>query len=496
VKLPGNFDVADLQKRWAERSLPVLGKVDFAQLRKRLQVRSYLALTLESERIVITALRSDASQGAPRPPLTVAVGADEVVRHPEKAGQSVALALAAAGWRERRCVVCVPPGWALSTATDLPAMTPDDLRGFLEIRAEQEFSLPAGDLRLGYCVYTLAGGQPRATLAVVSGKRLKAVETLVETLGKKLVSVSLALAEALTDPQPTLHFQANGSHTDVIVTGGGGAIAALRSLASPLGTEEAPFDPGAFCREVRITLGRLPISIRKEVIQAQFGGSEASARRLCLEIRGDLQRMGISAPDGDEAAADPAMSNDPGAAAAAAGRLLRGETVPFEFVVPEVRRWEATLTRLNIQKNRRVAGAVVGLILLPLFLFFVRSEMESHLNNEWDAMRDNVAQLDALQQKIHRFRPWFNPAPETVQALETLIAAFPEQGDVWAKSIQITPGYHVTCTCFARNYSVLQPMLDRLRARPGITGLQVGQTRGDKPVQFSITYLWQPPHEG
>jgi hypothetical protein len=350
-------------------------------------------------------------------------------------------------------------------------------------------------LRLGYCVYTLSGGQPRATLAVVSAKRLKAVETLVETLGKKLVSVSLALADALTDPQPTLHFQANGSHTDVIITGGGGAIAALRSLASPMGTAEVPFDPGAFCREVRITLGRLPISIRKEVIQAQFGGSQESARRLCLEIRGDLQRMGISAPDCDEAAADPDVSN-PGAAAAAAGRLLRGEAVPFEFVVPEVRRWEATLTRLNIQKNRRYAGAVVVVILLPLFLFFVRSEIESHLNNEWSAMRDNVAELDALQQKIHRFRPWFNPAPETLQALESLIAAFPEQGDVWAKNIQITSGYHVTCTCFARNYSVLQPMLDRLRARPGITGLQVGQTRGDKPVQFSITYLLQPPHEG
>jgi hypothetical protein len=493
VKL--NFDVADLKKHWAERSLPVLGKVDFAELRKRVQVRSYLALTLESERIVISGLRSDASEGVPRPPLTVPVGADEVVRHPEKAAQSVALALAAAGWRERRCVVCVPASWALSTATDLPDMTPDDLRGFLEIRAEQEFSLPAGDLRLGYCVYTLAGGQPRATLAVVSAKRLKAVETLIETLGKKLVSISLALADALADPQPTLHFQANGSHTDVIVTGGGGAIAALRSLASPLGTEEAPFDPGAFCREVRITLGRLPVSIRKEVIQAQFGGTAESARRLCLEIRGDLQRMGIGAPDCDTTVTDPGVSG-PGAAAAAAGRLLRGEGVPFEFVVPEVRRWEATLTRFNIQKNRRIAGAVVGLILLPLFLFGVRSEIESHLNNEWNGMRDNVADLDALQQKIHRFRPWFNAAPETVQALESLIAAFPEQGDVWAKSIQITPGYRVTCTGFARSREALQPMLDRLRARPGISGLQPPQLRGDKPLQFSITYLWQPPHEG
>ena len=127
-------------------------KLDFAEGKKRLQVRSYLALTLESERIVATVVRNDVSEGFPRSPITIEVGADDVVRNPEKAAQSMALALAAAGWRERRCVVCVPPGWALSTATDLPEIEGEDLRGFLEIRAEQEFSLPAGDLRLGYCV--------------------------------------------------------------------------------------------------------------------------------------------------------------------------------------------------------------------------------------------------------------------------------------------------------------------------------------------------------
>jgi hypothetical protein len=484
------LDLAELRAR-----LPA--KLDFATLKRRLQVRSYLTLTIESERIVASVVRNDATAGVPRAPISIAVGADEVVRNPEKAAQSVALALSTVGWRERRCVVCVPPGWALSTATDFPAMSAEDLRGFLEIRAEQEFSVPAGDLRLGYCTYTLPDGQPRVTLAVISGKRLKAVETLVEALGRRLVSLSLSLEDALADPQPTLHFQANGTPTDVVITGGGGAIAALRSLASPMGAEDAPFDPGAFCREVRITLGRLPPAIRKEVVQAQFGGSAESARRLCTEIRDDLQRMGIRAIDCEAAAApDPGATSGAGAAADAAGRMLRGETVPFEFIVPEVKRWEATFVRLNTKRNRWIVVGVLGVIFLPVFLFIVRSEYESHLNAEWDAMRDNVAQLDALTQKIHRFRPWFDPQPETLKAIESLIAAFPEQGDVWAKSVQISPGYHVTCTGFARSQAALLPMLDRLRARPGVSSLQVPQLRGDKPVQFSITYLWQPPHEG
>ncbi len=385
------LDLAEVRKRLDPAELKKLA--DPAELKRRFQVRSLLTLTLEAERIVASVVRSDATDVAPRAPITIAVGADEVVRQPEKAAQTVALALAEAGLRERRCVVCVPPSWALSTATDLPALELDDLRGFLEIRAEQEFSLPAGDLRLGYCVYALPDGQPRATLAVVSAKRLKAVETLVETLGRRLVSVSLALEDALADPRPTLHFQANGSHTDVIITGGGGAIAALRSLASPLGTEEAPFDAGAFCREVRITLGRLPMAIRQQVVQAQFGGTLASAQRLCAEIHTDLQRMGIQSPACD--APLPGRSESEalgaGAAADAAGRQLRGEPVPFEFVVPEVRRWQAVLTRLDTKRHRGIAAGVVGLILLPLVIFFIRSEIEDHLNTEWNGMRDNVS---------------------------------------------------------------------------------------------------------
>jgi hypothetical protein len=494
------LDLPSLKARFQPHALPALSKLDYAQIKKLFQVRSLLTLTLESERIVASVVRNDAAtEGIPRAPMTIGVGADEVVRNPEKAAQAVALALSAAGWRERRCVVCVPPSWALSTATDLPAMTPEDLRGFLEIRAEQEFSLPPGDLRLGYCNYTLPDGRSRATLAVISDKRLKAVEAMVQAAGRRLASVSLALEDALTDPLPTLHFQANGVHTDVVVTAGGGAIAALRSLASPMGTEETPFDPAAFCREVRITLGRLPAAIRKEVVQAQFGGTAESARRLWTEIGGDLQRMGIRSPAANApltSSTDLVKTLAAGAAAEAAVRLLRGETVPFEFVVPEVRRWESTLARLNTKRHRWIGLAVLGVILLPILLYIVRSEVEDHYNAEWTGMRDNVAQLDDLQQKIRRFRPWFDPAPETLTAIESLIAAFPEQGDVWAKSVQISPGYHVTCTGFARSQAALLPMLDRLRARPGITGLQVPQLRGDKPVQFSITYLWQPPHEG
>jgi hypothetical protein len=459
-------------------------KYDLAELKKRLEPRSLLALTLESGQMLVSVVRKEGIPGDVPAPLTIPIGADEIVRSPEKAGQALKLALETAGWRENKCAVCIPAAWALTTGTSLPPVEGEDLRGFLEIRAEQEFSLPLAEFRLGYCVYTVPEGDRRATLAVVLDRRLKAIEAMLTVARRRAVSVSLALEDCLADPSPLLHFQANGVHTDVVITGGDG-IVAVRSLASPGDAQDdAPFDAATFCREVRITLGRLPPSIRQKVRRARFAGTPEAAERLFGAIQDDLQRLGIDSAE----AADP--SRHGGAAAESAGQRLRGKAVPFEFIVPEVRRWEAIVTRYDTPLNRKIVAGVLALIVLPVLLFFVRSQYEAHLASRWAQMKDNVAELDALNQKIHSFRPWFEPAPQNLQLIEGLIAAFPEAGDAWAKSIQISPDFKVTCTGFARNQPAILALLDRLRARPDVSGLQVQQFRGDNPVQFSFTYKW------
>jgi hypothetical protein len=105
-------------------------------------------------------------------------------------------------------------------------------------------------------------------------------------------------------------------------------------------------------------------------------------------------------------------------------------------------------------------------------------------------MKRNVAHLEALQQNIRRFRPWFESAPLNLQVLESLTASFPEQGEVWAKSVQIGEDFKVTCSGFAQNQPAMLAMLDRLRKRPDVTGVQVQSVRGEKPVQFSLTFKW------
>jgi len=217
---------------------------------------------------------------------------------------------------------------------------------------------------------------------------------------------------------------------------------------------------------------------------AHFGGTPASARKLCVETSEHLKRFGIENIDGPPSEA--------GASAVDAARhYLRGEPVAFEFFEAKVKQWQVMLQRFESSRTRWITTAAAVVIALPLLVMFIRNQYENHLINEWNAMKSNVADIDAIQQRIHKFRPWFEPAPQVLQVMESVIAAFPEQGDVWAKSLQVGEGHKVTCAGFARNEAALLALLDRLRKNPGVTALQVQQMRGDNPVQFSFTCKWE-----
>jgi Tfp pilus assembly protein PilN len=460
-----------------------------AEIKKRLQVRTVLAVTIESGRIAVDLVRRDEHTNRVVRSFAVAVGASAVLADPEKWGQELAERLAAEGIREKRCVVCVPANWALTTSTEVPGISDEDLRGFLELRAEREFPVAAADLRLAHSAYKLPDGSQRVTLAGVPTKRLEAIERFIAAARCRAVSLSLGLDGCLPrhDLPAALHFLANGTHVDLIIAAGGG-IAAVRSLPGPSHEEGATFDAAGFTREVRITLGRLPEALRQQVSEARFSGSPATAETLCVDIRKQLHRMGIESRVQRPVGAEPGAH--PGAAIEAAEHHLRERPVAFEFLTPQVNRWQLVQRQFDDRRRRWLVLAAVAALILPILTFFVRSRMVSSLDQEWNGMRRKVADLESLQLRIREFRAWFEPTPQSLQVFEGLAAAFPESGDVWAKSVQVGEGNKVTCSGFARSQSALLGLLDRLRARSDVSGLQIQQVRGDNPIQFSITYKW------
>ncbi|MGV3533564.1 MAG: hypothetical protein ACO1QR_14450 [Chthoniobacteraceae bacterium] len=462
-------------------------KLDIGDLKKRFQTRAALAITLESARTVITVVRRGPEAAEGYREVVLPIGAEAVVADPAKAGKALAEILQTERIRERRCVVSVPPGWAMSTTGEVPEMTAEDLRGFMELRAEREFPSAVSDLRIAYDSYRAPDGKDRATLVALPAKRVAAIEQMLEEAGCKAISISLGLDACLNNGSElgAVHFLSNCDHVDVVVTASGG-IAAIRSLAGPVASSEVPFDAANFCREVRITLGRLPEPVRQQVRQAHFSGASRASETLCRSTRDHLQRLGIRSEECVPAANPEDLG--PGAAVQAAERVLSGESVTFEFAPRTTPKWQAIFQRADSQRKRMIIGGVALLIVLPILVLMIRSKIESNLETEWNGMRSNVTELEGLQQRIRQFRPWFDSTPHSLQIMEALVGAFPEQGDVWAKSIQISTASKVTCTGFARSQAVFMAMLDRLRSMEQVTDLQVLQVRGESPVEFSISY--------
>ncbi len=459
-----------------------------SNIQTRLRTRTALGIQIKSSGINVNIVKFDGDTELVRS-FAILVGADSVAANPDKAGATLAEQLRKEGVREKRCVVCIPPGWALSTATDLPDISDEDLRGYLEIQAEREFPIPVSDMRLAHSIYTLPDGKRRANIVAVPSKRLTAVERMLEVAGLRLVSLSLGLDRFVPagPSKGAMHFLANGTHIDLVIAAGGG-IAALRSLSGSVAQGEEIFDVAGFCREVRITLGGLPDLVRQQIREAHFRGPQSTAELLCTTTRDQLQRMGVDPADIDRTAEGPNVALE------AAENFLRSKPVAFEFVPPQTKRWQVLLQRFDSKRRRWIVAGVLVFLFLPILAMIIQSRIESGLEAEWNGMKRKVSDLDDLQQNIRKYRPWFDPAPETLIVLEGVIASFPDSGEVWAKNLQVSEGQKVTCTGFAKNHAALLALLERLRARPEVSNLQLQQERGDAPIQFSIVLKWEANH--
>jgi len=97
-----------------------------------------------------------------------------------------------------------------------------------------------------------------------------------------------------------------------------------------------------------------------------------------------------------------------------------------------------------------------------------------------------------MQQFIRRFRPWFDDSFPNLSILRRVTEAFPAEGVVTAKTVEIRELTAVTCSGVARDNQAFLKMLDQLRATREVGGLKVDQVRGKTPLQFTVNFQWGP----
>ncbi|MEW6160012.1 MAG: hypothetical protein AB1813_21490, partial [Verrucomicrobiota bacterium] len=138
------------------------------------------------------------------------------------------------------------------------------------------------------------------------------------------------------------------------------------------------------------------------------------------------------------------------------------------------------------------AGAAAASIALLIGIVFgIQQWQLARLESQWKAMRPKVEQLDHVQRQIKRFRPWFDDSFASLSILRKMTEAFPEDGAVAAKTLEIRNLSVVRCSGTARDNQAFLKMIDQLRGVREIGEVQVDMLRGRSPLQFTFNFQWQ-----
>jgi len=148
-------------------------------------------------------------------------------------------------------------------------------------------------------------------------------------------------------------------------------------------------------------------------------------------------------------------------------------------------------TRYSSGKLRIAGATAAGVAVLVILAFVVQQIQLMGLRSQWAGMAPKVKQLQALQDQIRKYRPWYDETFRGLTLMKQVTGAFPDTGVVSAKTLEIRDLSAVTCTGVARDQGELLNMFDRLSTSSGVYDFHGGPLRGKLPnIQFTFTFNW------
>ena len=472
---------------------------------KRKKPSTLLGLTFDGGRIEGVVLRRVNGSLQRLQSFSVTLTLDPLTAAPELVGREIRNQLDAAGVRERNCIVGVPLKWILTAHTELPPLLEADAASLLAMEAERGFSSDVATLQIANSRCALPADKKLVLFAGIPNTQINALENVLAAAKLKPASFALGICALQTPNDEKSGDKKNGgvlalmvgeNNVGLQITAGGG-VAALRALEGALENEggRRSVHTDIVAREARITLGQLPEALRATVKRLRIFGPRELAQPLVDEMELRFEPMGLKvewvsayAPGefGAQIPADTSLS----AAFSLAARFLADQKTDFEFLPPKpsvVEQFVKKYTSGRLGTTGAVASGIAGMVVL-LFLY---QQIELwYLRSEWSHMAAKVADLQNVQSQISQYHPWYDGSYRSLSVLRQLSLAFPEDGSVTAKTIEIHDGNTVNCSGTASDNASFLAMLTRLRSAEGVSQLNVDQTRGKAPLQFSIDFVY------
>jgi hypothetical protein len=431
-----------------------------------------------------------------RQSFSVTLSLDPLTADPELVGREIRNHLDQAEVRERDCLVCVPLKWAMTTHTEIPDLPEADVAEFLKIEAERGFHADAESLYFATSEYSL-GGKKHAALIGMPRAHIEVLEKVLRAAKVKPLSFSVGIT-ALQPPAAeksncVLALVVGESSVGLQITCGGG-IAALRTLENALELQggRRVLHADVVVREGRITLGQLPAELREKVRTVRIFGPRDFAQQLADELELRLESLALKIevvkgyPPGEfgvnipsDAAVSPAFSF--------AANFLAGRETFIEFLPPKVPAWKQFSEKYGSGKARKAIAAAAVVLLILIGLFGYQQVQLMRWQSRWDKMKVEAGQLKVINDKIDKYRSWSDESVRGLTILKQITTAFPEDGAVTAKSLEIRELSTVVCSGTARSMQSLVSTQGALQRTPGIAGVKITQIRGHSPaLQFTL----------
>lgn len=468
--------------------------------RRRPLGTSLLSLAFDGARLEALELHRPNGSVEIRHRLETDLALDLLTTEPELVGREIRKLLDTAGIKERRCVVALPQSWALSFITALPELSEADRADFLALEAERGFASGAESLVVSH---TLSGPPNAPRFANVVGisrqhvARLEAVLTAAHLRPSSFSLGSVAHRPATSVPEEgTIYLLAADRRVHLMLQAWGGVLG-VRTIEDAF--EAAGSDSGLqtdlVCRELRITRGQLPPEVGDTLHRLCVLGAGERATELAEALGPRLAAVGLEVRHrphyeaGDLPLKVPVAT--PISAALSLGvRALAGEPAALEFLPPKISRWEE-FSRKYASRKLVPAGALAGLVaVLTLGAFGIQQARLAYWQSRWNKIKTPVTELETTQKNIRAFRAWYDDSYRSLSVLRRLSEAFPEDGTVSAKTLEIRQASGITCTGTARDNQALLKTVDRLRSSKEIQAVKIDQIRGRTPMQFTLNFQW------
>jgi hypothetical protein len=470
------------------------------------RLTSLLGLSLDGSRLEGVWLRRTNGSAQIQGSFSAALSLDPLTAAPELVGREIRNHLDAAEIRERHCTVALPLKWLLTTHAEIPELPEAEKAELLSIEAERGFPCEVSLLEVATSRSVIGPGKEHALLTGIPRTHLDRLELVLHAAKLKPVSFSLGITALQpsgdADSEGVLALALGEGQAGMQVSSGGG-IVALRVLEGVVENQGGRLQPQAesLAREARITLGQLPQPMRDPLKRMKIYGPPEVAQKLADELDLRLEALGLKttvvrAYAADEFGVKLPQGTPVSAALSLAARHLAGQRPVFEYLPKRVPSWQRVWKRYTSGKLGSAGVVGAAILVLAVGLFTYQELQLVRLGSQWRALAPKVRELETLREQIRQYRSWFDDSARGLSILRQLTLAFPEDGAVSAKTVEIRDLNTVSCSGVARDNTSLLRMLDKLRTSGGVSELKVNQIRGKAPqLQFTFDFRWSDRNE-